>query len=669
MPSKKRGGLSKREVAAQKATTQAKKNASVRATASKSVAPLVGAGPLQTNQVRVGSVVQGAGPLLPNQTRDDSYSGGGSSSKSSSKKLTAPKATTSLAPTVENANRATAAGSGTISQGKAPSAISRAMASLGEMWGNYGTGRAPDAAFYTSQQRQANLNAGLGIEGAQASGPSALGLALAKGSLPDSPTGSGANGETYYNGFDPATDGAMMFQSDFSPKGTNFSRPGSEEAYLQGTNPIAYGAQRGAQQVAYGSSPTSRTSSQTSRTPRSVAGGDYTAPQASFQPVSEPRVMAYSPELDFTPVSQGQPGTNRRFLGNGYLSNGVASNGKLDSEFSGASFGMPTDGMDGLFDQDLINQILGVKTAQASEMPMASTDMSFSPQTSFSPYASNQGETAQSVANRYQSMFGNPVGQNEQTNNARIQNPGGSQGGGVAQQFAQGTTGGDPMDNYYNSQLKTQNKGFSAQEKAQKKALNELLKSITNQYKTQQSTGIDQLAKSKQEDLLKLSGLFQFANQDPDSEQRIQYEQRADQDYAGQQGDFLAKLAAAQAQEESRARQGYQTQMSDIAGQRNDARSKIEELIFNARESAKDRAAKGSGSGNAGSETFIGIVNGKQMWRNTKTGGISYYDAERPHTPTLAEQIAELGQGGRVGQQGGSWETDPETGQRVWVTD
>lgn len=81
MPSKKRGGLSKPEYArAQAAKAKAAPKPSTRSVASKSVAPLVGAGPLMTGQTRVGSTVQGAGPLLPGQTRDNSYSGGSSRS-------------------------------------------------------------------------------------------------------------------------------------------------------------------------------------------------------------------------------------------------------------------------------------------------------------------------------------------------------------------------------------------------------------------------------------------------------------------------------------------------------------------------------------------------------------------------------------------------------------
>lgn len=628
----KRGGLSKREYAAQKATTQAKKNASVRATASKSVAPLVGAGPLTPGQTRQAPL---AGPSLPGKVSPGYYDYSNnsvnltgysepskkSSSSSSSKKTSTPKATTSLAPTVENANRASANSSDTISQGKAPSAISRAMASIGQMWGNYGTGRAPDAAFYTPQQRQANLNAGLGIEGAQASGPSALGLALAKGSTPDSPTGSGPNGETYYNDFDPAASGGMTLRSDFATPGTDFSRPGSEAAYNRGESPISYGAGKRAEAEAYGSRPAQQPNQ--NKAPRRIVY-DQTpqfTPRTSQPESITPQFTSIVP--DYTPVSTGQPGTQRRFLGNGMLSNGIASNGKLDQNLDGLSYGSaPSD------EDSLLRELLGINTAQAADLPQ---QMAFgnktTPMSSFQSGFESGGLTLDPGYSMPQVLQRGMQQETQGTNEnyaprQMAQNPGGSQGGGVSQQYSQGATGGNTMDGYYNKQLKSQNKAFSAQEKAQKKALKELLKSIKSQYGTQQSTGLDQLNKSKQEDLLKLSGLFQFANQDPNSEQRIQYEQRANQDYAGQQGDFLAKLAAAQAQEESRARQGYQSQISDIAGQRNDARSKIEELIFNARQQAQKGGGTKALSGTAaGSVTYMGDnASGEPVYRNNQTG-------------------------------------------------
>lgn len=656
MASKSRGGLSKRELAAQKLKTSkpsSSAKASNRATSSKSVAPLVGAGPLLPGQVRVGSVVQGAGPLLPNQIRDGSYSGDGSSSSSKSGSSSSSKTSRAIAAKkvdfspLKSSQQKTTTPNPVLPTPKKTGAFSGLMGDIGKMFVNNGLNRAASTAFLTDQQRQSNINDSLGINSASASGPSALELALQKGSTPDEPTGYGQNGEEYYNGYDPAGGRGSIFTSDFATPGTNFNRPGSEQSYISGESPVSYGQKKRDEQIAYGSQPSfSPSPVRSSRRTASGSDNQVTAPvRSSVQAQDFQGAISYP---DLTPVNNGGAGTRQRFLGRGNLSNGIASNGNLDSEFSGASFGAPTDGMD---DNSLLAElrnILGVQTAQASEMPQNAGfqgDMGSLPMSSQTdPRAMNyQGSRTFNM---------NPTSQNEQMNDTRVQNPGGSQSGGVSQQFSQGATGGDPMDNYYNSQLKTQNKAFSAQEKAQKRALSELLKSITNQYKTQQTTGIDQLAKSKQEDLLKLSGLFQFANQDPDSEQRVQYEQRANQDYAGQQGDFLAKLAAAQAQEESRARQGYQSQMSDIAGQRNDARSKIEELIFNAREAAKDRAAKGSKTTKSNYKQVGVNAQGYPVYRDFDTGqewvGTGLTPKYDPYEQAIANAMGQQQSGPRV---------------------
>ena len=673
MASKSRGGLSKRELAAQKLKTSKPSSSaktSNRATSSKSVAPLVGAGPLLPGQTRQAPL---AGPSLPGKvapgyydhstdsvnltgykTPSKSSSSGSSSSSKTSRAIAAKKV--DFSP-LKSDQPETSAPNPVLPAPKKTGMFSNLMGDIGKMFVNNGLNRATSTAYLTDQQRQSNINDSLGINSAAASGPSALELALQKGSTPDEPTGYGRNGEEYYNGYDPAGGRGSIFTSDFATPGTNFNRPGSEQSYISGESPVSYGQKKRDEQIAYGSQPSSSSPSFSPspvRSPRRTASGSdnqVTAPvRSSVQAQDFQGAISYP---DLTPVNNGGAGTRQRFLGRGNLSNGIASNGNLDSEFSGASFGAPTDGMD---DNSLLAElrnILGVQTAQASEMPQNAGfqgDMGSLPMSSQTdPRAMNyQGSRTFNM---------NPTSQNEQMNDTRVQNPGGSQSGGVSQQFSQGATGGDPMDSYYNSQLKTQNKAFSAQEKAQKRALSELLKSITSQYKTQQTTGIDQLAKSKQEDLLKLSGLFQFANQDPDSEQRVQYEQRANQDYAGQQGDFLAKLAAAQAQEESRARQGYQSQMSDIAGQRNDARSKIEELIFNARQAAQNR---GGGSTRAlsgtaaGSSTYWGEnAQGEPVYRNNQTGQLEVgtgltRKSQDPYAQMLAGVMGQQQSGPRV---------------------
>lgn len=369
------------------------------------------------------------------------------------------------------------------------------------------------------------------------------------------------------------------------------------------------------------------------RTPKPVQ--NYSPVQQNFTPSTgisqnfSPAIgQVPTPQPDFTPIVQEQPGTNRQFLGNGLLSNGMASNGAGNYGIQGNLTG--TGGA--LDEQSLLNQLLGIPTAQSQEMPQAS----FADQNaSFAPMSFNNSFTDMNKAfssgglsgnNPYQTPQApqasfNPTNQ-VQTNEAptpqiqRQQNPGGSPSGGVTQQFAQGATGGNPALDYQKQSLK----GFSQQEKAQKKALNELLKSIKNQYSTKEKSGLTDLNKAKQEDLLKLSGLFSFANQDPDSEQRIQYEQRANQDYAKQQADFLAQLASAQSQDISGAKQGYNKEIAGIASQRNAVQEKISQMLYQAQQDALARQSSGSRGGSSKSQqTAIQALLAKAA--NMPTGG------------------------------------------------
>lgn len=540
------------------------------------------------------------------------------------KKKNRKTAAQSLSPTQENLTKMQSdrASGGKISQGtitapKPTNAFSNLMSSIGRMWAGNGVGMASKNAFLSDQERQANINAGLGIGTAEASGPSALENYFEKSATPDQPTGYGPEGEIYYNNFDPAVSGGMTYRSDFATPGTDFSRPGSEAAYIRGESPISYGAGKRAEAETYGSK---QQPDQNRKTPRKIV---YDQTPQFTPPTSQPESI--TPQFtsivpDYTPVSTGQPGTQRRLLGNGMISNGVASNGKLDQNLDGLSYGSAPSEED-----SLLRELLG-----GYSMPQVlQRGMQQETQGTNNDYAPRQ----------------------------MAQNPGGSQGGGVSQQYSQGATGGNTMEGYYNKQMKIQNKAFSAQEKAQKKALEELLKSIKNQYGTQQTEGLNTLNKSKQEDLLKLSGLFNFANQDPNSEQRMQYEQRANNDYSNQQSDFLAKLAASMQGDISSAKQGYQKEISSLASQRNDARSRIEELIFKAQQDKLEKnskAQKSGGSQSAGSVVYIGNdEQGNPVYRNTKTGAMETYPGVRK---PAGNPVAT-----------GDWQIDPDDGQMKQV--
>jgi hypothetical protein len=156
------------------------------------------------------------------------------------------------------------------------------------------------------------------------------------------------------------------------------------------------------------------------------------------------------------------------------------------------------------------------------------------------------------------------------------------------------------------------NKIYDKQAKSQEKATKEFLKSIERQYAEAQTAGTADLEKAKQTDLLKLSGLFNFANQDPDSGQRIQYEQRANNDYAGQLATLISKLSSAKADDVSGAKTALQKVLADIQNNRIAQQQKVADLQRQQQQQKFDNAYKiyglksGGGSyGTGGGEVDI----------------------------------------------------------------
>lgn len=272
MASKSRGGLSKREFAAQVKVKSAPKSSSRSVAKPKSVAPLVGAGPLLPGQSRVAPL---AGPSLPGKVKPGYYDYSNNSvnltgykepstrelaSKSKSKSGSSKSSGLSggksvsfgdsnggsktniqkalgngLSLSTPKSTPANKGGSGILDLLK--NAGAGLMRSFGEANVNRSLGLASDNAFLTDSQRRDNFNKFANINDANAQeedGMSALGIALRKGSQPDIPTGYGDNGEIFFNGAKPRE---TFLKSDFATPGTNFSRPGSEQAYSRGEDP------------------------------------------------------------------------------------------------------------------------------------------------------------------------------------------------------------------------------------------------------------------------------------------------------------------------------------------------------------------------------------------------------------------------------------------------
>lgn len=371
-------------------------------------------------------------------------------------------------------------------------------------------------------------------------------------------------------------------------------------------------------------------------------------------------LIEYKP--DNTPT-QSNRGTVQRPVGMGQFSSGQFSNGAGGYNLGGGGTVMGGGDSGSPMDENLINQILGIETASAQEMPMQAMSQDYRGQTSPVPgLTNNQMYTMEGNTPVWNSMQG-PTNQGEQ--DYEPTNPGEQDYEPNVQQYSQGSAGGQVP--------KFDNSGYKDAMKAQKKALNELIKSIKAQYAQSTKEGTTALDASKQQDLLKLSGLFNFgANQDPNSEQRIQYEQRTAGDYAGQLKDFLAKIAQGQTKDISGAQQGYQSSLAQIMQQQAQAKQAYQQQLADQEQMMWDRnykmqqlAGRG-GSGSAGSITYMGNnSNGEPVYRNSKTGAMQVGTGLTKGNNDLMSILA--GMSGQ-GQQSGSWETDPQTGEKIWVT-
>jgi hypothetical protein len=220
------------------------------------------------------------------------------------------------------------------------------------------------------------------------------------------------------------------------------------------------------------------------------------------------------------------------------------------------------------------------------------------------------------------------------------------------------------------------NRSYDKQEKAQKNAWESLQKQIESQYGQDVQTGTESLNQAKQQDLQKLGGMFDFANSAPNDEQRVQYQQRTMNDYTGKLNELLSKLAASKTQAMSSGKQNYESQLSTIAQARADAQMKMQQLAQQQQQQQFENMIKlaslrKQGSTSAGSLTYLGDDgNGNPVYYNSKTGQKSTMSGITRKTNPYDSLLGLFSglQGGQQGQ-GGSWEIDPQTGQQIWVTD
>lgn len=365
----------------------------------------------------------------------------------------------------------------------------------------------------------------------------------------------------------------------------------------------------------------------------------------------------------FPDISAGQTTdkTQRRFLGNGLLSKGTYANGSGDYGMEG------TFGTNQMSEEDnLLNTLLGIPTAKAAEMQtnlfnQPNTDNLGRPYTGYS--AQNGGMSTRYGVDTPPTFTPkntlNEDYESDATGGYKPQATGGSGSGGVAQQYAQ--QGENPQEKYYKEAIKNQKQIRNETLKSLKKQLEATLEALNSEYDEAQESGTNALNKQKVEDLNALNARFSFGlNQDPNSEQSIQYAQRTSNDYAGQLADFLQKLSTSRMKDVNSARSTYDQNKSSAIqnyySQKSSAQEKLAQLMASLEEARINNAKKLSSAGTtAESKKQAAIMKLLNQAANMPSGGREY-----------AQQIANIqGLGDISGYTPNGWENayNPNFGQ------
>jgi hypothetical protein len=383
---------------------------------------------------------------------------------------------------------------------------------------------------------------------------------------------------------------------------------------------------------------------------------------------------------DNTPTITNQS-TVRRFLGNGSpMSNGAFSNGKGYDGLEGASIGVNQDN-----ENNLLNQILGINTAQASEMPQQSMANPFSTANfNTSPFGKIIGMPQQSINPFQQSNQITPQVTPKVTPKGDIGSQSKSSQG-SSQGSSQVNQGVDMKSlqkqfgiNEYGSMIKDTEKANQAAQRDLASALQTALQSINSQYDTSQTQGQDLLNKQKQEADLKLSGLFNFANQDTNSEQRMQYQQRGNADAASQLADLIAKITQGRTQDTLGAQTNYNTNLANVRQQgvnsvnqlrqqKSSALQSLQDFIYKKQQDQISNSPKSyGGTEKNDSLTYMGNnAKGEPVYWNNRTKQQQVGQGLTKGNDLATAFASALGN--QQPQQGGNFTGRYEDGQPVYV--
>jgi len=118
---------------------------------------------------------------------------------------------------------------------------------------------------------------------------------------------------------------------------------------------------------------------------------------------------------------------------------------------------------------------------------------------------------------------------------------------------------------------------YDDQYSEQKRQLADMIKGIESQYATAQTKQTGDLERQGRQNLNQLNSQFSFGNSDPNDEQRIQYQQRLQNDQGRNLAELLSSLQAAKGQDILSARNQGSTNMQNLMNQQRQAKSNAQQ--------------------------------------------------------------------------------------------
>jgi hypothetical protein len=232
-----------------------------------------------------------------------------------------------------------------------------------------------------------------------------------------------------------------------------------------------------------------------------------------------------------------------------------------------------------------------------------------------------------------------------------------------------------PEDEYL-SMLRKSMKGYGNQEEDVMRQFKNLIKALDPTYDEYQKEGQKTLEQELQRNLTQLAAVMN-SNNTGDSEQRAQMMAGLQRDNQNSLGDLIRKLMLQKNEDINKYKSQSVEAVNSVRDKQMSARERYAQALkdykqqqFENQYKMSSLGSRGGGSTKAGSITYMGDDprTGEPVYYNSTTGArVVGAGLKRGSNPLEQAMAAMLGQNG--GQQGGGWETDPITGEQVWVTD